>query len=99
MITITSGKLFEDNSSAAQAVADVAFDVTADAFAGKVAIHGLRVMSGKNGKGPWVAFPARQGQKAWFDIVTVSGALHKAICEAVLLWYGQALEARSRQQR
>lgn len=98
MITVTSGKVFDDSRNAVRAIADVALDVVADGTSGKIVIHGVRVMHSDNGKGPWISFPAKQGQKTWFDIVIVSGALHKRICEALLVWYGQELEEHERSQ-
>ena len=59
-------------------------DVTVDlGEAGSMKLCGFRVML-PDGKPPWVACPARQGEKTWFDVVMLKGLLKKLVEAAVL---------------
>ncbi|MGH9345560.1 MAG: hypothetical protein ACRD19_17570 [Terriglobia bacterium] len=93
MITIKRIKLLPDTGNAVRAIADVEIQGFALAgekkITGNVGINGLRVIEGKNGKGAWISFPAKQGQSTWFDIATVTGELLRALCDAVLARYAE----------
>jgi DNA-binding cell septation regulator SpoVG len=89
MVRVKAIKLFENSANAVRAVVDVSiqgFTVSGSGkLAGTIDINGLRII--ENGKGPWVSFPAKQGQRSWFDIVTIRGQLLKSVCDAVLERY------------
>lgn len=65
------------------AVADVTLDL---GEAGTIKMSGFRVMR-PDGKPVWVAAPARQGERTWFDVVVLKGAVKKLVDSAVLQEY------------
>ena len=74
------------------AVADVALDL---AEAGTIKICGFRVMR-PDGKPVWIAPPARQGERVWFDTVRFSGPIKKAVETVVLREYQRKTQTPGR---
>lgn len=68
------------------AVADVTIDL---GEAGTIKLCGFRIMR-PDGKPLWVAPPARQGERTWFDVVVLRGPLKKLVETAVLKEYEHA---------
>lgn len=60
---------------------------------GKLTICGLSIV--ENGKGPWVSFPQRKGEKAWFDVIKAEGRIKELICADVLDRYIGEMSANS----
>lgn len=75
------------------AVADVLLDL---ADVGSIKISGFRVML-PDGKPAWVAPPARQGEKTWFDVIGLKGPLKRLVEGAVLKEYERVKASTSRQ--
>jgi hypothetical protein len=62
-------------------------DVTLDfAELGCIKLCGFRVLV-PDGKPPWVAPPARHGERAWFDTVVLQGSIKKLVATAVVKEY------------
>ena len=70
-------------------------DVTLDFGDGSVKMCGFRVLV-PDGKPPWVSAPARHGEKAWFDMVVLKGAVKKLVDTAVIKEYEQVSQAAAK---
>jgi hypothetical protein len=71
-------------------------DVTLDfGELGSIKLCGFRVLV-PDGKPPWVAPPARHGERAWFDTIVLQGSIKKLVTTAVVKEYERMTQAVSR---
>jgi hypothetical protein len=82
-------RLITNPESKAKAIADVKL-LLGDGQ-GSITMGGFIVIVA-NGKPPWVRMPARKGNVAWFDTVTMEGAIDKVVETAVLQEYGRQIQ-------
>lgn len=68
------------NSSKTRAFCDVQIQLPSGL--GVLTICGFSIV--ENGKGPWVGFPQRKGDRTWFPIVKSDGRIRDLICCAIL---------------
>ena len=59
---------------------------------GSVKLCGFRVIV-PDGKAPWISAPARHGERQWFDLVVLKGAVKKLVDAAILKEYERACRA------
>lgn len=76
-------RLSTKSDSKIKAFADVTIPLGDD---GTVTILGFSVLDG-DGRPARVMTPARKGQKAWFDIVQLTGRIRQLVDEAILAQY------------